>query len=214
MGRDHMPFQVPAMHTENGRDGLASSRHAHKSESAGFIIAVLACHIRSFNAAKHLKHLAKVASCNVPRQITYADIHSLLRSFASNTCVSRACQTKRNDSGDGVLRLTMRSIANGLASRLHQAIIPSSEFHERPSLYRTPASRQTFFLFRLRNSLHGLSHPRRENAERAKINRFLQTPRPHSGYNDSCTRDGKDSQVMDSRSHNARKHSAETRGAS
>ena len=127
MSRDHMPFQFPAMHTENGRDGLASGRHADKSESPGFITVVLLYHIRSFNAAKHFKNLAKVVPRNVARQITYADIHSLLLSVASDTDVSTACQTNRNDAGDGVLRLPMLSIANRLASRLHQAIIPSSQ---------------------------------------------------------------------------------------
>jgi hypothetical protein len=127
MGRDHVPFQVPAMHAENGRDGLASDRRAYKSESSGFAIVVLPYHTRGFNAAKHFKNLTKVIPRNVARQIAHVDIHSVLLSATSNTDVSMSCKTRRNDAGDGVLRLPMLSIANRLASRLHQAIIPSSQ---------------------------------------------------------------------------------------
>jgi hypothetical protein len=126
-GRDRLSIQAPAMDAENGRDGLASDRHAYKSESSGFVIVVLPYHTRGFNAAKHFKNLTKVIPRNVARQIAHVDIHSLLLSVASDTGVLMACQTKRNDAGDGVLRLPMLSIANRLASRLHQAIIPSSQ---------------------------------------------------------------------------------------
>jgi len=127
MSRDHMPFQFPAMHTENGRDGLASGRHAYKSESPGFITVVRPYDIRSFNAAKRFKNFAKIAPRDITRQIAHIDIHSMPLSCTSYPRALRACYTKRNDSGDGVLRLARLSIANGLASRLHQAIIPSSE---------------------------------------------------------------------------------------
>ena len=127
MRRDHIPFQVPAMHTENGRDGLASGRHAYKSESPGFITVVRPYDIRSFNAAKRFKNFAKIAPRDITRQIAHIDIHSMPLSCTSYPRALRACYTKRNDSGDGVLRLARLSIANGLASRLHQAIIPSSE---------------------------------------------------------------------------------------
>jgi hypothetical protein len=141
------------MDTEHRTDSLASGWHTHVSESPGLITVVLPYHTRSFNAAKHFKNLAKVVPRNVAGQIAYADIHSLLLSVASSTDVSTACQTRRNDAGDGVLRLTMLSVANGLASRLHQAIIPSSQSHCTNRIVLPSGARASYFPFYLQNIL-------------------------------------------------------------
>lgn len=91
-GRDCLPVPVPAMNTENSTDGFASGRHPHESKSPGFVTMTVLRHVRRLHPAKQLENLAKIALRDIPRQVTYVDIHSVPLSFAaSNTCLSRAC---------------------------------------------------------------------------------------------------------------------------
>jgi hypothetical protein len=64
------------VNTENGTDGLASGRHAHKSKSPGFLAVTASYHVRRLNPAKPLKHLAKIIPRDITRQIPYIDVHS------------------------------------------------------------------------------------------------------------------------------------------
>lgn len=98
-GRDCLPVQVPAMNTENGGGGIASLWHAH--QSPGFITITVLHHVRCLHPAKRFKDLAKIVPRHITGHITYTDIHSVPLSSVSNTCLLKACQTKRNDSGDG-----------------------------------------------------------------------------------------------------------------
>jgi len=68
-GRDRLPIHVPAVNTENGKDGLASGRHIDKSRSPGFVATAGLHHVRCFNAAKPFKHLAKIVPRDIARQI-------------------------------------------------------------------------------------------------------------------------------------------------
>jgi hypothetical protein len=75
-GRDGLPVHVPAVNAENGKDGLASGRHIDKSGSPGFSARTGLHHLRCFNPAKLLKHLAKIVPRDIARQIPQIDIHS------------------------------------------------------------------------------------------------------------------------------------------
>jgi hypothetical protein len=87
--------------------------------------------------------------------------------------------TRRNDAGDGVLRPARLSIANGLASRLHQAIIPNSELRESLPLYPLPAFAQRFFIFRLQKVFYRSIPSPAKNMEKAKANGlFINTATP------------------------------------
>ena len=76
-GRDRLPMHVPAVNTENGTDGRASGRHAHKSKSSGFLTMTASYHVRRLNPAKRFKDLAKIVPRGIAWQIPYRDIHSV-----------------------------------------------------------------------------------------------------------------------------------------
>jgi len=48
------------MNAKNGIDGLALSRHAHKSQLPGFTTRTVLHHVRCLHAAKGFKNLAKI----------------------------------------------------------------------------------------------------------------------------------------------------------
>ena len=136
-GRDGLSVQVPAMNTENGTDGLASGRHAHKSKSPGFITMTVFHHVRYLNPAKRFKDLAKIIRCHIPRQVTYTDIHSMPPFICIEHLSLEDVLNRENEFERWVLRLAMLSVTNDLASRLHQAIILSSEQHATDRYYTT-----------------------------------------------------------------------------
>ena len=76
-GRDRLPVQAPAMNTENRTDSLAPGRHTHVSESPGPVTATVLHHIRCLHPAKRFENLAKIASGDITRQVTYTDVHSV-----------------------------------------------------------------------------------------------------------------------------------------
>jgi hypothetical protein len=76
-GRDGLPVQVPAMNTENGKDGRASRRHIDKSRSSRFLPVAGLHHRRGVNPAKPFKHLTKIVPRDIARQIPDMDIHSV-----------------------------------------------------------------------------------------------------------------------------------------
>jgi hypothetical protein len=76
-GRDRLPVPVRAVKTENGRGGLASGRHIYKSEAPGYTTMTIPADVRRLNATERFEKRTKVVPCNIARQITYADIHSV-----------------------------------------------------------------------------------------------------------------------------------------
>ena len=100
-GRDSPAFQILAIETEDGGDGLASGGHIHKSKAPGSTTMPVLHYVRRFNLAKRFKNLAQITARHIPGQIPYTDIHAVPLSLASNTGLWRACQTERTDSRDG-----------------------------------------------------------------------------------------------------------------
>jgi hypothetical protein len=76
-GRDGLPVHVPAVNTENGKDGIASARHIDKSRSPGFLTMTGLHHVCCFHPAEPFKRLAKIVPRDIARQIPYIDIHSV-----------------------------------------------------------------------------------------------------------------------------------------
>lgn len=127
--RDGPPVHVPAMNTENSTDGFAPDRHAHKSPSPGFLTPTMFHHVRCLHPAKRFKDLAQIGPCHITGQITYTDIHSVPPFLRVEHWSLEDVLNRDNGLERRVLRRAMLSVTNDLASRLHQAIILSSEQH-------------------------------------------------------------------------------------
>jgi hypothetical protein len=82
IGRDSLAFQILAIETDDGGDGLASGGHIHKSEAPGPLTMPVLHHVRRFNLAERFKNIEQIVLRDIARQITYIDIHSFPRSFA------------------------------------------------------------------------------------------------------------------------------------
>jgi hypothetical protein len=146
-GRDRLPVPVPAVKTQNGRGGLASGRHTHKSQSPEFLAMAVLDHVRGFNPAKRFKNLAQIVPRNVARQITYADIHSMpfplprtpvFRGRAKPKEMIRETGLEAGDAVRGARSCFKAS--SGDHPRLLTTLNQST-------LYYSPAHRQVLFLF-------------------------------------------------------------------
>ncbi len=145
--RDGLPVHVLAMNTENSTDGFAPDRHAHKSESPGFLTPTMLHHVRGLHPAKRFKDLAEIVPCHIAGQVTYTDIHSVpLPSYGTLVFGERAKQRER-------IRET--GLEAGNAARYEQSCFKASsgdhpEFRttrNQGPLYHPPPHKQCFLFF-------------------------------------------------------------------